>query len=462
MSRALVWFRCDLRTADHAALSACADAKRLLPVYIYPQRFFEATPFGFAKTGAFRAAFLIESVNQLREALRIAGSDLVVCQGDPAVIIPRLMELHDLSELWYQDEPGTEEAEEAEAVESGIRRTGAAGSGADRGPSIYRCKTRTLYHPDDIPFPEQSIPDVYSDFRRGVEKRGKVRMPLSAPTRLPPPPAEMGDIRRSLEAEFGAQGSIFRAGDPTVEQLSGQELPDPDARAAVSFIGGERAALRRLQHYIWDSDSLKRYKQTRNGLLGADYSSKLSPWLANGSLSPRTVYREIRRYERERVKNDSTYWLVFELIWRDYFSFLTRKYPRRIFSRSGPMRRGFYWKDDWEKFRRWCHGQTGQQFIDANMREIAATGFMSNRGRQNVASYLARNLEVNWLMGAEYFESILVDYDPASNYGNWTYTVGVGTDPRLDRTFNPDRQAERYDPEGRYQLHWLGAASMEG
>jgi deoxyribodipyrimidine photo-lyase len=140
---------------------------------------------------------------------------------------------------------------------------------------------------------------------------------------------------------------------------------------------------------------LKRYKHTRNGLLGADYSSKLSPWLANGSLSPRTVYREIRRYERERVKNNSTYWLVFELIWRDYFSFLARKYPRRIFSRSGPRRRRIRWSDDREAFRSWRNGETGQHFIDANMREIAATGFMSNRGRQNVASFLARNLEVN-------------------------------------------------------------------
>jgi deoxyribodipyrimidine photo-lyase len=160
----------------------------------------------------------------------------------------------------------------------------------------------------------------------------------------------------------------------------------------LTFSGGERAALSRLRHYFWESEALSRYKQTRNGLLGPDYSSKLSPWLANGSVSPRTVYREVRRYERERAKNDSTYWFIFELTWRT--------------------------------------GDTGRGFIDANMREIAAKGFMSNRGRQNVASFLARDLEVNWVMGAEYFESMLIDYDPASNYGNWTYTVGVGTDPR--------------------------------
>jgi deoxyribodipyrimidine photo-lyase len=173
------------------------------------------------------------------------------------------------------------------------------------------------------------------------------------------------------------------------------------------------------------------------------------------------VYREVRRYERERVKNDSTYWFIFELTWRDYFLFLARKFPRSIFSVLGPMHRRFPWTDDRGKFERWQRGETGQGFIDANMREIAATGFMSNRGRQNVASFLARDLQVNWVMGAEYFESMLIDYDPASNYGNWTYTVGVGTDPREHRYFNPDRQAERYDPDGRFQRHWLGAGIEE-
>jgi deoxyribodipyrimidine photo-lyase len=230
----------------------------------------------------------------------------------------------------------------------------------------------------------------------------------------------------------------------------------------LAFAGGERSGQARLRHYFWDSDGLSRYKHTRNGLLGADYSSKFSPWLANGSLSPRTVYREVRRYERERVKNDSTYWLIFELIWRDYFAFLARKYPRRIFSLRGPMRRERPWSEDPAVFERWQRGLTGQQFIDANMREIAATGFMSNRGRQNTASFLARNLKVSWLMGAEYFESLLIDYDPASNYGNWTYTVGVGTDPRRDRVFNPERQAQTYDPKGEYRRRWLGAELREG
>ena len=163
---------------------------------------------------------------------------------------------------------------------------------------------------------------------------------------------------------------------------------------------------------------------------------------------------EVGRYEEERVRNSSTYWLIFELMWRDYFAFLARKYPTRIFRLDGPKQRRFPWRVDHEAFERWRTGRTGDAFIDANMREIAATGYMSNRGRQNVASFLARDMRVNWLMGAEYFESMLIDYDPASNYGNWTYTVGVGTDPRRDRYFDPTRQAAKYDPRETYRELW--------
>jgi deoxyribodipyrimidine photo-lyase len=232
-------------------------------------------------------------------------------------------------------------------------------------------------------------------------------------------------------------------------------VPAEDERAVLRFRGGEDAALERLHTYFWERDRLRSYKWTRNGLLGADYSSKFSPWLAVGALSPRSVHAEVRRYERERKKNVSTYWLIFELIWRDYFFFLAEKYGPRLFHLRGPMERHLPWREDREAFARWCEGRTGEPFIDANMKEIAATGFMSNRGRQNVVSYLARDLAVPWTWGAEYFEELLIDYDPASNWGNWTYNAGVGTDPRPDRYFDPKTQAQKYDPKGDYVRTWM-------
>lgn len=431
MKRVLLWFRNDLRTIDHPVLAGL-EADVFLPVAILPHRYFGTTPYGFPKTGPYRAAFLIETLASLREELRNLGSDLLVASGDPGRIIGDLVEQCNIDEVWHQEEPGTEEAAEAASVERAVQG----------GPARIRTfHGQTLYHPEDISF---DMPDIYTDFRKAAERTSSVRSPASPPAKLPPLPLSVERLDRDSPI-----------GLPTVSALSGVDLPPVDPRAAMQFAGGQANALRRLEQYIWEQDLLKTYKETRNGLLGADYSSKLSPWLANGSLSARTIYQEVKRYESERVRNQSTYWLVFELIWRDYFWFLMRRYGSRMFALSGPMRRYRTWRDDELDFERWRLGRTGEPFIDANMRELAATGYMSNRGRQNVASYLARDLQVNWLWGAEYFESVLVDYDPASNYGNWTYTVGVGTDPRLDRSFDPRHQAAQYDPSGAFRRHWL-------
>ena len=168
------------------------------------------------------------------------------------------------------------------------------------------------------------------------------------------------------------------------------------------------------------------------------------------------IYSEIKAYEDERVSNDSTYWVVFELLWRDFFRLMGKKHGNSIFKIKGTKNEGNpVDKVDWDVFNAWSNGETGIPFIDANMKELNATGFMSNRGRQNVASFLVNDLKLNWLMGAEYFESLLLDYDPCSNYGNWNYIAGVGSDPRNDRYFNIYSQAKRYDPKGEFVKKWI-------
>jgi deoxyribodipyrimidine photo-lyase len=146
--------------------------------------------------------------------------------------------------------------------------------------------------------------------------------------------------------------------------------------------------------------------------------------------------------------------MIFELIWRDYFRFSAWKHGDKIFWPSGIQGKKRDWLQNNEEFQKWAEGNTGIPFIDANMRELNATGFMSNRGRQNVASFLAQNLNIDWRMGAEYFESLLLDYDPCSNYGNWAYNTTVGHDPR-NRYFNIIGQAQKYDAKGEYVRHWL-------
>ena len=231
-----------------------------------------------------------------------------------------------------------------------------------------------------------------------------------------------------------------------------------DARAVLPFRGGASEARARLKHYFWDTEKLAVYKKTRNGLVGADYSSKFSPWLANGCISPRRIASEVARFEDTVEANDSTYWLVFELIWRDYFRFVAMKYGAKIFHKKALKPDSPNRGTQRHAFEAWKEGRTKDPFVNANMRELARTGFMSNRGRQNVASYLVHDLGIDWRLGASWFEHLLLDHDPASNTGNWIYVAGVGNDPRPNRKFNTRRQAEMYDGDGKYQTLWSGDA----
>jgi deoxyribodipyrimidine photo-lyase len=176
-------------------------------------------------------------------------------------------------------------------------------------------------------------------------------------------------------------------------------------------------------------------------------------------ISVRSVWSEIRRAESLDGVSEGSEWLRFELLWREYFRWLEKRHRESFYSERGirnvdPQSS----TQDPDKFAAWREGQTGQEFIDANMRELNRTGFMSNRGRQNVASYFIHDLGLPWLWGAAYFERMLVDADPVQNTGNWAYLAGVGADPRSfgggARRFNVEEQADRYDPEGRYRSLW--------
>ena len=150
--------------------------------------------------------------------------------------------------------------------------------------------------------------------------------------------------------------------------------------------------------------------------------------------------------------------MIFELIWRDYFKYVSLKYGNKIFHLKGILDKTYHWKNDTETLKSWVNGSTDQSFVNANMKELALTGWMSNRGRQNVGSYWSKHLEQDWRIGAAYFESMLIDYDVHSNWGNWMYVSGVGNDPR-DRKFNINRQADLYDPKGEYQATWLKSSN---
>jgi deoxyribodipyrimidine photo-lyase len=427
--RILIWYRNDLRIHDHEPLTqALKQRSRVIPVYCFDPRQFGTTSFGFAKMGAFRAEFLLESVADLRQSLRSLGSDLVVRQGQPEQVIPELIQQFNITAVHYHSEVTSEEL----AVESGLQA-----ALEKMGTPLKAFWGHTLYHPDDLPFAIHQTPEVYTQFRKQVEKRSSINPTFPAPNHLLGLPEEVEAGELPSLADLGLTASPV------------------EVRSALRFKGGETAGIDRLDHYFWKQNHLQNYKQTRNGMLGADYSSKFSPWLALGCLSPRYIYEQVQQYEDQQVRNDSTYWLIFELIWRDYFRFICAKHGKKIFYPSGLQGINIPWKQDWQRFDLWREGKTGFPLIDANMRELAATGFMSNRGRQNVGSFLTKNLGIDWRMGAEWFESLLMDYDVCSNWGNWNYVAGVGNDARGFRFFNILKQSKDYDPQGEYVKYWL-------
>ncbi len=406
-------------------------ADEVIPIYIFDDRVFKGRTrwFDFPKTGKFRAKFTIEAVEDLREQLRKRGSELVVRVGKPEDVLFELAREVRSSWIFCNRERMTEELAVQNALEKKLWTI---------GQEINYVRGKMLYYTADLPFPVTHTPDIFTHFRKEVERFVPVRDPLDVPQRIPPFTSDIAPGLIPSLADFGHDDVVL------------------DSRAVLNFVCVETAGLERLRYYLWETDHIKQYKETRNGLLGGDYSSKFSPWLSVGCLSPKMIYQELKRYEAERGANKSTYWLFFELLWRDFFRLMGKKYEEKIFLQGGTKDEppaGL--RNNWKNFRPWLEGETGVPFIDANMRELNLTGFMSNRGRQNVASFLVKDLQVNWQMGAEYFESMLIDYDVTSNWGNWNYVAGVGSDPREDRYFNIVKQARRYDPKGAYVRHWI-------
>jgi len=425
----LVWFRNDLRIHDNEILlEAILKASQIIPVYIFDPRYYTKTDFGNLKTGKFRAKFTLESVADLKLSLQNLGGDLLVLSGRPEELLPQLVKEYHVDEVYHHREVASEETEISSEVEDALWKTQI---------NLKHFIGHTLYHKEDLPFPIKDIPDVFSKFRKKTEREGQIRAVFASPEKITIP------------------GNLQNSEIPSLEDL-GFESFEEDPRRVIDFKGGESAGMERLNYYLWQSDGLKNFKQKKNGLLGANYSSKLSPWLAAGCVSPREVYWEVKKYEKERGTSDSTDVLIFELLWRDYFRFMFKKHGTQYFVHdelSNNYPHDFAHQK--EVFELWKNGKTGLPFIDANMRELNLTGFMSNRGRQNVASYLVNDLQVNWVWGASYFEEQLIDYSPSTNWGNWAYVAGISNDPKENRHCNVYKQAKDSDPKAEYVKTWL-------
>ncbi|WP_105190450.1 DASH family cryptochrome [Pseudoalteromonas sp. T1lg48] len=289
---------------------------------------------------------------------------------------------------------------------------------------FWHANNHTLFTAEQLPFARSATPATFSQFRKKTEKSVAIEPTLQKPIALP----------KSVPCDLPSYSL----------ESTGELLPEP---------WFNNSAIQALKGYF-STRAASSYKQTRNALHGEKFSTGLSPWLANGSLSARQVYSSLLAYERRCGANESTYWIYFELLWREYFQWLALKQGKSLFTFKGlsdtPPQTSFYA----QRYLAWCNGNTSYPLVNALMAQLNSSGWMSNRGRQIVASCFVNELELDWRYGAAYFEHHLIDYDVASNYGNWQYIAGVGADPRGGRHFNISKQTEMFDPDGEFIKHY--------
>ncbi|PHI18579.1 DASH family cryptochrome [Lewinellaceae bacterium SD302] len=418
MSLAIYWHRDDLRLHDNPCLHRAVNGyDRVLPIFIFDPRQFEMLPLGFRKTGYHRFIFLKDCIAALQQSYQEKGGNLLVVLGRPEEILADLLREQQADIVLAQAEVASEETTVERSIAAALQT------------EFELIWGKSLYHRDDLPFGFDEIPATSKSFRIRAQKEAGVRELLPTPDRIDCP-------------ELTDWGKL-----PVADELGFRREEALDFQAPVP--AGEKAALERLHYYTFETRLVEKYKWTRNKSLGIDYSSKFSAWLNRGCLSPRQVYHTVKRYEKEVKRNISTWWLIFEVVWRDFFIFSHAKYGDKIFRAGGIKNRETDWKHDKELFDRWCRGETGIPFADAHLRELWETGFMSNRGRVNTASFLTRDYEIDWRWGAAWFESQLLDYEVSANWFNWN------TQATEIYYTNPVHQSMKYDKNGEYILSQL-------
>jgi deoxyribodipyrimidine photo-lyase len=416
----IYWLRNDLRLHDNPALlKALEDKRPIVPVFILDDLWYDSYfDLGFSRTGEKRGQFLKETLVDLKNSLEQKGNTLYIFKGHSVQVLSTLYDHLKAQKIIVQKEFAWEEIEMEKQLASKTDLDLVWGS--------------MLYQPDQVYFPVEKSPFYYTKFKNKV-----IGLPFSPASR--PTPEDIPELK-----------GLKLPGNLQIYHLH------HDKNSANSFFkGGESQGLLSINKYLQEKGPLH-YADTRNNLEGKDFSSQLGPWLANGALSPRILYERLIEMqnafpeEREQIQL-----LINQLIWRDYFRFLFLRYGKKLFSTKGLRKTAHGMENDMEAFKQWKNGNTDQPLINALMRELKETGFMSNRGRMLVSFYLAKEMKVNWQWGAEWFESILLDYDVCSNYGNWAYQSGRGTDSRVNRRFNLKTQAKKFDPNESYIRKWV-------
>lgn len=415
MNVSLWWVRRDLRLSDNQALAAAlAQAETVVPVFVLDPVLLAAP-----EAGAKRVAFLMTGLRQLDQDLRVRGSRLIVRRGDPVQELQSLMAETGAEAIWSEEDVWPY----ARRREARVSQT----------MPLYLAGGLTVHPPAAIVKNDGRPYTVFTPFSRAWRSRPlpSAQSLLPAPEQLPAPPEV-----------------------PSLPIPSEPELPD-----AVPFVPGEAEAQRLLRQFVEGEDApIYRYAQGRDRL-DLDGTSHLSPYLRFGMLSARQAVvgalGAIRSAPGEEARRSAEIWLN-ELIWREFYMAILAHFPGVLEHSFRSEFRDMVWEGDEAAFVAWSEGRTGYPIVDAAMRQLVQTGWMPNRARMIVASFLVKDLLVDWRWGERLLMHHLVDGDPAANNGGWQWVAGTGTDAApYFRIFNPVVQSQKADPHGIYIRCWV-------
>jgi deoxyribodipyrimidine photo-lyase len=413
---ALLWFRRDLRVHDHPALcAALARHEQIVPVFCLDDRLLH----GRHASGP-RTAFLLECLTGLDEQLAARGARLVIRHGPPERELPALARETGATEVQLSADPSPYEAARGRRVRAALERAGVTGH-AHPGVSVVD-DVRAIKSGQGRPY------TVFTPFYRAWQ--GAPRRPvLDAPGRVSMPERPQPGRVPSL-ASLGLR----------------QEVAEPAP-------GGERAGLARLAAFL---DGPVRDYDSGRDQAGPDGSSRLSPYLRFGCLSPRAVEDQLTQVSGAEARGEIA--LRRQLCWRDFYQHVLVHYPESARQEFQPRYRGTLdWVGDEAAFTAWTEGRTGFPLVDAGLRQLRREGWMHNRVRLLAGSFLTKDLGIDWRRGEAWFMRLLLDGDQASNNGNWQWIASVGVDPQpaFRRIYNPVLQQQRFDPDGQYVRRYV-------
>ncbi|TMO74215.1 DASH family cryptochrome [Pseudoalteromonas aurantia] len=415
----LYLFTQDCRVQDNDALyllSASVDT--LICLYCVPPQTRFDKHFSQTTSSQAQRGYLKSTLQGLQNALAQFGQTLNIEYGDPRVVVSDYIHRYEITHVGSSIPVAYNESRLWQWLKNTFSDV-----------NFQTANNSQMYYRTQLPFDLTELPKSFSSFRKKIERDEQCDRALIASQQpcyhLPPPPHMM---------QFKLPQHLINS------QNNG-------------YYGGEDNAQKHLAAYF-RSHAASHYKQTRNALHGSHFSTSFSPYLAHGALSPQQVLRALNEYESQYGSNESTYWIYFELLWREYFHWYSQLHQGALFKFTGITQTKPLTSFYAHLFSAWCNANTPEPLVNALMNELNETGWVSNRGRQIIASYLVNELKVDWRYGAAYFEQRLIDYDAPSNWGNWQYIAGVGADSRGGRHFNIQKQTQLYDPEGTYTQLW--------